>query len=124
MADTAKITVLPSMEHTFTLSVTGAETKQVFDGTFTYKRLTLGQRLEVNKMEARLRENILQQNLAIDVNLYVEMISYLRYGLIKFPDWWKNTNFGIDIYDINVITQLYTACDTFEKDWDKQVKGE
>lgn len=122
MSEVAKVTKLPSMEHTFTLNVIGSETKQAFDGTFTYKRPTLGKRLEANKMEARLRE----EKITLDgnVNRYVEMISYLRFGLIAYPDWWKNSNFGLDLYDINIIIELYNECDKFEAEWDKQVKGE
>ncbi|CAK0749583.1 hypothetical protein CCP1ISM_330006 [Azospirillaceae bacterium] len=116
-----KVTKLPSMEHTFSISIVGSETGEVKDGTFTYKRLTLGKRMESAKMEARLREDL--KSLPMDVNLYSEMISFLRFGLIVYPEWWKNSNFGIDLYDVNIVTGLWNEVQKFESEWEKQVKG-
>lgn len=117
-----KITKLPNMEHTFSINVIGNETKQVFDGTFTYKRLNLGKRMEANKMEARLREE--RVTLAEDVNRYIEIISYLRFGLTVVPDWWKNSNYGLELFDVNVVTAINNECEKFEKEWNKQIQGE
>lgn len=116
------VTKLPSMEHTFTISVKGNETRQMFDGTFTYSRPTLGRRLEAAKMESRLKEQM--QSLELDISLYVEMISFLRYNLIKFPEWYKESNFGLNLHDINVVTELYNECQKFEEEWSKKVYGD
>lgn len=120
--EAAKITTLPSMEHTFTLNVIGNETKQAFDGTFTYKRLNLGKRMEANKMEARLREE--RVTLSTDVNRYIEIISYLRFGLVAFPDWWVKSNFGLELYDANIVVALNNECEKFENEWNKKIQGE
>jgi len=52
------VKTLPSMSHTFTVYVKGNETSRVYNGTFTYERLSLGGRLKVNKMEAKLKEDL------------------------------------------------------------------
>jgi len=118
-----KSAILPQMSHTWTFEdLKGSETGTIHpSSTFTYERLTLGGRLKVNKMEAKLREEL--TTLDNDVNLYVEMIALLRYGLTEYPDWWKETNFGLEIYDINVITNLYLEVQKFENEWDKKVGG-
>jgi len=116
-----QIKTLPSMAHTFTISVKGNENGTVFDGTFTYERLTLGGRLKVNKMEAKLREDLL--TLDDDVRIYVEMISLLRYGLTEFPEWWQKSNYGLELFDINVITTIWKETKDFETRWDEQISG-
>lgn len=113
---------LPSMEFDFTLSVKGKETQRMFDGTFKYKRLTLGKRAEVDKMRAKLNEDMF--TLSEDVSLYNSMVSFLRYGLVESPEWWRESNFGLDLYDINIITELYNKCMKFEAEWEAKVYGE
>jgi hypothetical protein len=113
------VTKLPSMEHTFTISVKGSETGKIFDGTFTYVRPTLGTRVEISKMEAKLREDL--ATLPIDVNAYVDMIATLRHTLKDAPTWWKESKYGLDLYDINVINEIYKAVEKFEEEWEKSV---
>lgn len=109
------------MSHTFTISVKGNETKKIYDGTFTYERLTLGGRLKVNKMEAKLREDL--SSLDDDVRIYVEMISFLRYGLTSYPKFWEDSNYGLELFDVNVITTVWKETQNFEEKWDKQVNS-
>jgi len=113
---------LPLMSHTWTFEgLKGNETGSTYPRSeFTYERLSLGGRLKVNKMEAKLREELI--TLAEDVKLYIEMVSLLRYGLTEYPDWWKDSHFGLEIHDINVITSLYNEVERFEIDWEEKIQ--
>jgi len=114
-----KIVALPSMECEFEIDVQGSETDQNFKGIFKYKRLTLGKRMEAAKMKCKLSEDL--KTLPDDVLMYNEMVSELRYGIIEYPDWWKNSNFGLDLYDVNIITALYKEIQNFENEWEEKV---
>jgi hypothetical protein len=35
-----------------------------------------------------------------------EALSFLRFTLKGFPDWWKDSDFGGGIYDANVVRHL------------------
>lgn len=112
-------TSLPSMEFTFNLSVKGNETKKFYDGSFTYKRLNIKSQIEASKMEERLKDQLL--TLPGDVNLTCQMLSHLRFGLIEFPEWWAKNGYGLELYDTNVITEIYKKISEFEEEWSKKV---
>jgi hypothetical protein len=115
------ISVLPSMEHTFTLSVKGSDTGQQFDGTFTYKRPNLKAKSQAAKLAARLNEDL--KNLDEDTKFIHELVADLRYSLISFPEWWQKSDFGLELYDVNVIFEIRKACVNFENEWSDQVWG-
>lgn len=121
-----EITQLPKMDHTFTISVKGKESQQVYEGTFTYVRPNLGKKVEISKMEAKLREDLF--TLPTDVNAFVEIIAKLRFTLqdtkeSPLPTWWKNSNYGLNLYDLNVVVAIDNEVEKFEKEWDEKVYG-
>jgi len=114
---------LPSMEYVFEIDVKGEESQRIWQGTFKYKRLTLGSRLAAAKKEVYLTEEI-KYLLPNEAQRYAEMIAWLRFGLVEYPDWWaKDMKFGLDIYDMNIITNLWKKTQEFEEKWDKEVFG-
>jgi len=115
---------LPTMEWTFTIEVKGEESQKNWAGPFTYKRLTLGSRLAASKKELYLTEE-LKPLLAEDARKYAEMIAWLRYGLVEFPLWWsKDLKYGLNTYDMNLITELYKKIEELEAKWEEKVYGE
>ncbi len=113
---------LPSMEYTFSISVQGDETKRYYDGQFTYKRPTLHEKAEIAKMKTRLNGDL--KTLSLDVQMFNEMSSTLFYCIKDAPDWWATTNNGRDLYDLNVIQEIFTKSMDFEDEWSKKVWGE
>ena len=115
------IKALPPMEHTFTIKTEGSETGKIFEGTFTYKRPNLRTQSEIAKMKARLNEDL--KNLDEDTAFLHGILSKLRHTLTNSPDWWKEEDFGYELYDVNVILDIYTECEKFEREWIEKVWG-
>jgi len=113
------ITTLPSMESTFTLKVNGSNTKQLWEGKFTYKRPTIGTQSEISKTTARLNEDL--KNLDEDMQFLHRILAILKHTLIDSPDWWKNSKYGLDLYDTNVIFEIYKTIQDFEDEWYSKV---
>lgn len=109
------ISVLPSMEHTFTIKVEGSETRQIFEGTFKYKRPNIRIRSEIDKTKALLDGGL--QNLDQDTQLLHGILSRLKHTLVDSPEWWKKTDYGYELYDLNVILEISKECNKFDSDW-------
>lgn len=115
------ISTLPSMEKTFTIDVKGSDTGQQFSGTFTYKRPNLRAKSNAAKLAARLNEDL--KNLDEDTKFIHDVLANLRFSLIETPEWWQKSDFGLNLYDTNVIFDIYKACVDFENEWTEKVWG-
>lgn len=113
------IKALPSMEHTFTVSIKGSDTGQVFDGTFSYKRPNLRKNSEISKTAALLNGGIV--NLDEDTKLLHEVLAMLKHTITKSPEWWDKSDYGYELYDANVIFDIYKECTKFEAEWRDKV---
>jgi hypothetical protein len=103
------------MEHTFTIKVEGSETRQIFEGTFKYKRPNIRIRSEIDKTKALLDGGL--QNLDQDTQLLHGILSRLKHTLVDSPEWWKKTDYGYELYDLNVILEISKECNKFDSDW-------
>jgi len=110
---------LPSMEYPFDIQVTGNETRDLFIGKFKYRRPSCGARSRIDAMRARLNNDLitLDQD-TLDFNM---AISHLRFTLDDYPEWWVASSYGMDLYDYNVVAELYNRCMAFEEEWKKKV---
>lgn len=115
------IATLPSMEKTFTIDVKGSDTGQQFQGTFTYKRPNFRARSNAAKLAARLNEDL--KNIDDDTKFMHNVLADLRFSLIETPEWWQQSDFGLNLYDTNVILDIYRVCVEFENAWTEQVWG-
>ena len=113
---------LPAMEHSFSINTEGTDTKQRFTGNFTYKRPNIRLKSDISKMTARLNEDL--QNLDEDVAFLHFVLSTLRYTLTNMPDWWKEADYGMDLYDTNVILDIYKAVRKFETSYFEELYGQ
>ena len=112
---------LPDMEHRFKVQVLGEESKINWAGDFMYRRPTLRERAQVDLLKTRLNGDLL--TLDPDIVALNEALAYLRFTLKEYPDWWKDTDFGGDLYDANVILEVYNKCQDFEAAWRRRVMG-
>lgn len=110
---------LPKMNHNFDINVNGKETGVTFVGNFRYKRPSLGDRSRIEVMLRRLSGDLftIDQN----IQLFNEAVSHLKYTLEEFPDWWKESNFGLDLYDSNVVIEIYNECMSYEENFLKKL---
>jgi len=116
------IKALPSMEHTFTVSEKGSNTGQVFDGTFSYKRPNIRTQSDIARTAALLDGGM--RNLDEDTKTIHHILATLKHSLFKFPEWWKKSDGGYDLYDFNIVSEIYKECMKFENDWFEKVWGE
>jgi len=107
------------MEHSFDIQVTGAETREIFIGKFKYRRPSCGARSRIAAMRARLNNDL--TTLDEDTSDFNMAISHLRFTLDDFPQWWADAAFGIDLYDANVVAEIYNRCMAFEEEWKTKV---
>lgn len=112
---------MPEMTHRFKIQVQGSESGVNWAGEFLYRRPSLGARSRIDVMRARLSGDM--ESIDPEVAIFNEAISHLRFTLEEFPDWWKETGFGIDLYDGNVVSEVYNKCMSFERNWKNKVHG-
>lgn len=115
------ISTLPSMETTFTLNLKGTDTAKQYDGSFTYRRPNRRAKSEAAKLTARLNEDL--KNLDEDTKFVHEVLGTLRFTLVESPEWWAKEDYGLNLYDENVIFEIYKVCMKFEREWTEKVWG-
>jgi hypothetical protein len=113
---------LPKMEHSFSINVNGRETGVVYVGDFLFVRPTLGDRSKIDVMHKRLNGDLTTLN--NDTFKFNEAISYLRFSLKEFPTWWEDSGMGINLYDSNVVVEVYNKCVEYEADFLAKLHGD
>jgi hypothetical protein len=94
----------------FAISIIGNETQQPFTGTFKVK--TLLTRLEQFRAD-QLRRDLLGPNPeAAMPQLIGEAFihSQLKVRLLEAPDWFKNSNYGLELLDSNITPEIFEKC--------------
>jgi hypothetical protein len=111
---------LPSNEHTFQFSATGEKTKQKYEGAFKVKCL-----LNMSEsIEAALRFDSYtrgSKTLLGDSSTYARAIAELELRVIDSPSWFKDSNFGRDLFDKNVVLELALQAMDAEKVFDDRL---
>lgn len=111
----------PSMEYAFDIQIKGEESQIVWAGKFMFRRPTLRERAAIAALEARLNMDL--TTIDPDARALNEALATLRFTLKDYPDWWKDTSYGDDLYDANVVIEIYNKCMEFEANWRKKVLG-
>ncbi len=111
---------LPSNEYTFSFKTTGDKTKKVFEGSFTVKCLLTS--AEIIEVGLRLDQyNRGSKTLAPGVNLLNRAFAELDVRMIKAPSWWKDSQDGRDLFDTNVVLEVFDRAIEAEAVYDKRV---
>lgn len=114
---------LPEMDGDFQVEVIGNITKKRVIGEFSCKIMNRKERALVAKHRAFLNGEMASQ-LDIATLRFHMMISYLRYALTDYPKWWKEADLGYELYDENIVKEVYDKVLEFEEEWIKEVWGE
>jgi len=91
----------------FVLDIIGDNTGEKLVGNFDAK-LRLSHRDQLNKDQ--LRRQIVgdkPDQATKDSMMRAEILSHLSLSLVDSPKWWKESSGGLDLYDDNVIFDLY-----------------
>ena len=107
----------------FEIEVRGNETKSLFTGKFKYTRPTLGARTRIAATLARLNGDVENLN-NYEVEKLNTCLAYLRHTIVDCPEWWRDSLFGMELYDSNVIEEVYNKCIEFEEKWKTKIHSE
>lgn len=115
---------LPEMTNEFVIDVVGTITKKRFLGDFTSKIMNQKEQALIVKKRAFLNGPDAQG--LDDITLYLHYrIAYLRYALVldSVPKFWTDSDYGYELYDSNVIEEIFVKVLAWEKTWMEKVWG-
>lgn len=122
--------MLPKNEHSFNVDVKGETTGERFQGSFTVKQiLTVREQAQVglladtyNGGSRTIPRNVALMNLAI-AELEVRIMQDKK-GAQLAPSWWRDSDDGRDLLDVNVLYDIYNQALLAEKAYKTRVSGE
>lgn len=114
---------LPPRELEFQIEVIGAISKKRYIGDFTTKIPNVKDQCFIAKHQAFLNGKF-ADFLDPQVLELHKMIAYLRYALVEYPKFWKETDLGYHLMDTNVIRAVYDQVLEKEREWLKDVWGD
>ena len=111
---------LPSNEHTFEFSEKGEKTKKAFEGSFTVKcLLSIQEIVDVGlRIDSYNRGSI---TVAPGINLINRAFAELDVRIVKSPSWWKDSNNGRELRDINIVLQVFSKAVDAEDVYEKRI---
>jgi hypothetical protein len=102
--------VLPPPRKTIHMEYTDQESKLLYAGDFTVKRLTLGDMRRVAIKRAELSGGVKADALDMNTQAMNTMLAHLEVAIEKAPEWWKPSDF----YTADPIADLYEKVIDFE----------
>lgn len=114
---------IPATEHTFQIDLVGQATGKRFLGEFTCKIPTLKDQGLIAKHEAMLNGEMVSYLNPGILKLH-KMIAYCRYTLTDVPKFWRESDLGYQLHDMNVVEGVYDEVIAFEEAWMKQIWGD
>lgn len=113
---------IPNRDHEFTIKVVGDLTKESYEGEFQCKIPNL-------KTQSLIAKTKAFYNAGFDVTLDVSiknlhhMVAYCKHTITKAPEWFLASDYGYDLYDENVLTEIYLKIVEHEEKWLESVWG-
>jgi hypothetical protein len=112
--------LLPANEKTILVSVTGQSTKYKYEGHFSFKcKLTMQEKYRLEMEKSRMIADIKEPTEGLE-NI-ISIIVALKTKIIKSPQWWAESDNGMNLIDDNVILEIYEKCVQAEFEWEKEV---
>lgn len=113
---------LPLPEFKFKLDVVGEDTGSHYVGDFVYKVPTIleqdDQKLWFRRMTKDRPEALEDQ----DSTALYSILSSLRTACVSCPDWWKSCDYGVNLYDMNVLAEVFKLKQAQEEEWRNEIK--
>jgi hypothetical protein len=115
---------IPSLEHQFQVEATGKLTKKRYVGDFTCRIPRIKEQCAIDKHQAMLNGPLVDHLKPGTIKMH-KMIAYLRYALVgDMPRWWKDSDLGYELQDLNVVQEIYDQVLEFENEWVKEIWGD
>lgn len=123
MSDSESLpTQLPAMDHEFEIEVRGNLTRKLFKGKFKCHILNLKERGQAGIRKAALNAGV-EAVLPVEVRNLHYMVAWLEQSLTESPDWWRESQNGLELMDYDVVDAVYQKVEKFEDEWYEQVWG-
>lgn len=113
---------IPDKDQEFELKVTGTLTKEKYLGTFKCRIPNLRTQAQIAKTKAFLNAGYDESLDAQAKNLH-HMVSYLKHTITEAPEWFSESESGYDLYDVNVVEEIYRKVLGYEEAWLKKIWG-
>ena len=107
---------LPSDTSTFFVDVVGNVTGVRYQGEFKCKIPSVRTHLDIDKYRATLSGNMAEYLQPSTLIMY-RMLAYLRFTLIKSPEFWEQSDSGTDLRDSNIIEAIFDKVLELEGKW-------
>ena len=96
----------------FEIDITGDQSGERFQGSFSYSRPTIGKKRSIIQEEAVLNEGF---NKDIPEILFInKSVAFLTHCIIECPQWFKDSKFGLDLEDENLLVEIINKVNSFE----------
>lgn len=107
----------------FSVDVTGEDTKRHFTGLFSAKTsLSFRERLQEDE-QRRLLLGSNPESAGTYAESVAKLLSFVNVRLVDAPNWWKESKGGVDLKDENVLKAVYeTLIDGLAKQFGEQTK--
>ena len=112
---------LPSKTSVFDFTHEGELTGKKYEGQFTViAALNMGQRHALEMEKTRLLGNYLNPTDALAGMAII--LGNLRTKIIDSPEWWRQSNGGLEIMDEDVLVALHNKIKEVEAKWREDLK--
>lgn len=114
--------MLPGNEFTFPFKCKGEVSGQWFEGDFTVCCcLTNAEQSEVAIRTDRYSagSKTLPEQFKLNNRVFAELDMRIK----KSPTWWKESNGGWDLYDTNIVHEVFAKTMEASKDWAERLKA-
>lgn len=109
------------MDFSFEIDIVGQSTKKHYKGSFTYSRPNILTNYKISKTFKDLLGSEGFKDVTDEEAVYPMMLSMIRHSFIQFPDWWKESNYGFELRDQNVIDFISNKILEFETEWQNNI---
>lgn len=113
---------IPSRDHEFSIDVQGSLTNENYKGDFKSKIPRLREQALIAKEKALMNAGF-DATLDKQIKNLHHMVAYLKHSITDAPAWFYETDFGYDLYDTNVVEEIYHAVLEKEESWLESVWG-
>lgn len=113
---------IPKNEATFNIDQVGETTGIKYEGRFTVLcALSVGRKHQLELEKSRLMADFV--NPTDGLAGIALILSNLRVKIVDAPEWWKQSNGGLDIMDEEVLVNIYRKIVEKELEWRDQIKA-